>query len=188
MNLRNGAVLAVFSWWAFLAGVGVQSAEPLEAEANQCILCHANADLWEGETLYLFVTPKDLENDIHWQKGIKCQECHGGNPETTNLREAHAIEDGFRVTEKPADIAGFCGHCHSDPKYMARFQPQFKGDPVAKLLGSVHGKPPPELADAQATTCLSCHPHHQMRAASDPQSSYIRGNWRRLAAPATRTN
>lgn len=141
------------------------------ATENQCILCHANPDIWEKETLHLFVTPKDLADDIHWQKGLKCQECHGGNPETTNLREAHAIEDGFRVTEKPADIAGFCGHCHSDPKYMARFQPQFKGDPVAKFLGSVHGKLPPELADAQATTCLSCHPHHQMRAASDPQSS-----------------
>ncbi len=141
------------------------------AAENQCILCHANSDIWEGETLHLFVTPQDLADDIHWQKGIQCQECHGGNPATTNLREAHAIEDGFRVIEKPADIAGFCGHCHSDPKYMARDQPQVKSDPVAEFLASVHGKPQPEIEAAKATTCLSCHPHHKMRSATDPQSS-----------------
>jgi nitrate/TMAO reductase-like tetraheme cytochrome c subunit len=158
-----------------LGGVTVSraAAQPVDDSAaeNQCILCHANPDVWEKETLHLFVTPKDLADDIHWQKGIKCQECHGGNPETTNLREAHATEDGFRVLEKPADIAGFCGHCHSDPKYMSRFQPTLKSDPVAEFSGSVHGKHLQDVGDARSATCLACHPHHKMRVATDPQSS-----------------
>ena len=83
------------TFFVFLLGVlgsgsALAQAVADAAAEDQCILCHANPEIWEGETLHLFVTPKDLAADIHWQKGIKCQDCHGGNPDTTDLRAAHA--------------------------------------------------------------------------------------------------
>jgi hypothetical protein len=101
-----------------LLAVGVDAGWAAEGdeslEDNLCVSCHGTEDLWDEDTKHLLVTADDLQNDIHWQKGIRCQECHGGNSESFNLREAHAIENGFRVIESPADIPGFCGNCHSD--------------------------------------------------------------------------
>lgn len=140
-------------------------------EENGCVLCHGNADVWEADTQHLFVSAADLAGDIHWQKGVKCQECHGGNSETFELREAHAIEDGFRPIDSPSDISGFCGHCHSDADYMRRFQPEGSTDPVARFLEGAHGRHLAETGGPQAATCLSCHPKHQMRSSADPNSS-----------------
>ncbi len=108
--------------------------------ANQCFTCHGNHDVWEQDTLHLYVTADHIRADIHWQKGILCHDCHGGNPNTVNLREAHAVEDGFRVVKSPADVAPFCGYCHSDLDYMRRFKPSLQRDPVADFWTSVHGQ------------------------------------------------
>jgi len=163
------------SWLCFLLSVAVAAeARPADQsveEENQCILCHANADIWEGDTLHLLVAPKDLADDVHWQKGISCQGCHGGNPNTTNLREAHAEEDGFRTIESVKDIPDFCGHCHANAEYMRGFQPDAKTDQVAQFWDSVHGRHLREDGGPTAANCLSCHPKHQMRVAADPQSS-----------------
>ncbi|MCY2996364.1 MAG: hypothetical protein NTY19_52235 [Planctomycetota bacterium] len=147
-------------------------------EENQCIACHGNPDVWEKETLRLFVTAAQLASDIHWQKGLRCNDCHGGNPKTTNLREAHAEEDGFRQIKEPRDMPKFCGHCHADVKYMQRFQSQPKTDQVTQFWDSVHGKHLEKFGTdkaaveaSKAANCTACHPLHAMRAASDPLSS-----------------
>ncbi len=116
------------------------AAPELSDEDNFCIQCHGNTDLWEGDTLHLLVTPQMLSVDIHWQKGVRCQQCHGGNASTLDLRQAHAIEDGFRKINSVADIPQFCGHCHSDADYMKRFKPDAHTDIVARFLASVHGR------------------------------------------------
>jgi cytochrome b subunit of formate dehydrogenase/nitrate/TMAO reductase-like tetraheme cytochrome c subunit len=162
--------------FVFLLGVlgsGSAWAQGVAAAAgeDQCILCHANAEIWEGETLHLFVTPKDLAADIHWQKGIKCWDCHGGNRDTTDLRAAHAQEDGFRRLESPKDAVEFCGRCHTDAEYMQRFQPDAKTDQVARFWNSVHGRHLQNVGGPDAATCISCHPPHQMRPAGDPRSA-----------------
>jgi len=157
-----------------LAGLGCGSAVTTRAAdvpvQDQCILCHANAEIWEGETLHLFVTPKDLAGDIHWQKGIQCRDCHGGNPDTTDLRAAHAQEDGFRRIESPQDAVEFCGRCHADAEYMQRYDPAAKTDQVAKYWGSAHGRHAQEVGGPDAASCISCHPRHRMQPASNPNS------------------
>lgn len=167
---------ALMTFFVFLLGAlgsGSALAQPVDDSAaeNQCILCHANPDVWEKETLHLFVTPQNLADDVHWQKGINCQECHGGNPATTNLREAHAEEDGFRTIESAKDIPDFCGHCHANAEYMQRFTPGAKTDQVARFWNSVHGRHLKEVGGPEAASCLACHPKHQMRASTDPLSS-----------------
>ena len=166
--LRTAIAVSAFSLCAV-----AQGAEDSE-EASQCLACHGNSDVWDEDTQHLFVTASDLAADVHGQKGIGCFDCHGGNPNTFNLREAHAIEDGFRVIETPADVPGFCGHCHSDMDTMQRYEPSITVDPVAEFWEGVHGqhlKQSPDAEKPEAATCLSCHPRHDMRAAEDPQSS-----------------
>ncbi|MBC8870258.1 MAG: cytochrome c3 family protein [Planctomycetes bacterium] len=153
-------------------GSGVFAAQELSLEDNHCVTCHGNSDLWEDDTLYLYVTAEDLAGDIHWQKGVLCNDCHGGNAETFDLREAHAIEDGFRKIESPDQIPDFCGHCHSDKEYMQKFDPGSKLNHTAEFWEGVHGKHLKANADdPKAATCMSCHPKHSMRTADDPQSA-----------------
>ena len=84
-----------------------------------CIQCHGTEDLWDANTRHLFVPAERLAGDIHWQKGLRCQDCHGGDATTTDLRSAHAAEVGFRKVNAPAEMPAFCGHCHSDVAYDA---------------------------------------------------------------------
>jgi cytochrome b subunit of formate dehydrogenase/DNA-directed RNA polymerase subunit M/transcription elongation factor TFIIS len=102
--------------------------------------CHGTADLWEGETLHLFVSAERLAGDIHWQKGLRCQDCHGGDATTTDLRSAHAVEVGFRKVTSPAEIPAFCGHCHSDPAKMQKYRPDARTDTVDRFWSGAHGK------------------------------------------------
>jgi cytochrome b subunit of formate dehydrogenase len=158
--------------------VGVVLAAPLAAqpadnaaEPTQCLACHGNSDIWDDDTRHLYVPADHLAGDIHWQKGLRCNDCHGGNPDTFNLREAHAVEDGFRDIETPADVPGFCGHCHANAQYMQRFQPNAKTDLVAKFLESAHGRNLTEVGGPNAATCISCHTTHDMRPADDAASA-----------------
>jgi cytochrome b subunit of formate dehydrogenase/nitrate/TMAO reductase-like tetraheme cytochrome c subunit len=159
-------VAAAMLWWG---------ASPLRGQAdggdNGCILCHSNPDIWDEDTQRLFVTPADLAADIHWQKGILCQDCHGGDADTVQLREAHAVDSGFRYIESPQDVADFCGHCHSNADYMQRFQADASTDLVERYRSSVHGRHLLETGGSEAATCLSCHPVHQMRSSGDPLSA-----------------
>ncbi len=116
---------------------------------NMCIQCHGTEDIWDAKTRHLFVTAASLAADIHWQKGIRCQDCHGGDATTTDLRTAHAIEDGFRKIETPADVPKFCGHCHSDGEYMKKFRPDAPLDIVDKFWASTHGQDLKKLAEEQ---------------------------------------
>ena len=56
------------------------AAEPLPEEYS-CMFCHGKTGtLAEDEdTQSLIVTGEDLAEDIHWQKGLRCHDCHGGH-------------------------------------------------------------------------------------------------------------
>lgn len=140
-------------------------------EDNMCVVCHGESDLWEGDTAQLYVPVKDLENDVHWQKGIQCHHCHGGDPESTELREAHASESGFRKVEKPAEEPAFCGRCHADSDYMTKAGSSASASLIDNFLNSVHGQHLQQTGGEQAATCSSCHAKHGMRAVDDPESA-----------------
>jgi predicted CXXCH cytochrome family protein len=134
---------------------------PPENTENNCILCHGNKDVWEGEQVKLCVTEADLARDIHWQKGLRCVDCHGGNPKTDDVREAHAEEDGFRAVKSPADVPDFCGKCHANIEYMRRYRASPRTDQLAEYWTSAHGKQLKATGDPKVATCISCHdkPH-----------------------------
>ena len=172
--LRSGSVASLLL--ILTATTAAAAEEGLADEDNMCIACHGNPDVWEKDTLRLFVTASDLEGDVHWQKGIRCNDCHGGNAKTTQVREAHAIEDGFRQIAKPADLPSFCGYCHADAEKMQKqFKSHGKTDQVSQFWDSSHGQHLKKFGEdktvANLTTCCGCHPKHAMRAAADPLSS-----------------
>ncbi len=139
-------------------------------EENYCAICHGEKELWEKETLKFFVPKEDFEHDIHWQKGIQCHHCHGGDPATSDFNEAHAVENGFRVVKAPTDISKLCAICHSDAEYMKRYLASPETDQEAKYWESAHGQHLHRTEDPKGATCVSCHGRHGMRPVDDPQS------------------
>ena len=152
-----------------------KAGEELAAKPNNCLLCHGNKDVWEGDQLRLYVTEKDFHSDVHWGKGLRCANCHGGNPAAEQVNEAHAQEDGFRSLRllrsdgtkdfrKPPDrakVVELCGECHANIQFMKNFNPSPRVDQLREYWTSGHGQRIKESGDPNVATCVSCHgqPH-----------------------------
>ena len=194
---RNHAMSRACAILCALIAVGAPRA-PAAAQVGDdesgCAACHGTEDLWDEDQQHLYVDLEGLATDLHWVKGIKCQDCHGGNPDTFTPGEAHAAEDGFRDVKSPADLPGFCGHCHSNAEYMRERNPDARTDIVERFRNSAHGQRLRELgerlpagdpeilgqdsesiaawaeAGTEVVSCTSCHEKHGMLPKDDPQS------------------
>jgi cytochrome b subunit of formate dehydrogenase len=131
----------------------------LPASENMCAMCHGDAQLWEGERARFHVAASDLAKDIHWNKGVVCHDCHGGDPRGEQFATTHRKEDGFRATA--AEIRESCTRCHRETM-------------IDVSRKSVHAKAGPanELGEGTALDCSACHGQvqHQLIASSDPRS------------------
>ena len=127
-----------------------------EAQASACAKCHGDPELQKADTQHLYITTDHFVGDVHWQKGLRCKDCHGGNAETLDAREAHLIKDGFRPLESPADIVPFCGRCHPES--------------LKSYAQSVHGLGLSESGLLVTAVCTNCHGSHGIFAADQPQS------------------
>ena len=125
------------------------------AAANTCVTCHADVD---------------FTRDIHKEKGLSCVSCHGGDSTKEDMGEAMDPAKGFVGKPAPAEVAQFCGKCHSDPAYMRRYNPSLPTDQAAKYATSNHGLRL-KGGNLGVATCVSCHPAHSMRPPKDPTSS-----------------
>lgn len=135
------------------------------AEYN-CIVCHAEM---EDERVKTPVT--DWQESAHAQAGVKCADCHGGDPVNVDL--AMEPSAGFIGKPKPIDIPKLCAKCHSDTKKMRVHN--LRSDQFALYSDSVHGRK--ALAgDADAPTCVSCHGKHKILKVKDPNSMVARKN------------
>lgn len=125
------------------------------AAANTCVTCHADVD---------------FKRDIHNEKGLSCVSCHGGDATKEDMGEAMDAAKGFIGKPAPAEVAQFCGKCHSDPSYMRRYNPSLPTDQAAKYAASNHGLRL-KGGNLGVATCVGCHPAHSMRPPKDPTSS-----------------
>jgi predicted CXXCH cytochrome family protein len=141
-----------------------KSAGALPADYS-CSLCHRKGgDLWTPASPV--VEEKDLAGDVHWQKGIRCHDCHGGSP-TLDAFKNHRDDPSFRSTRSPELVPEFCGHCHSNIEYMRQYAPLARTDQTSeywtsghgrRLKASTEGKNP--QVDKKVATCISCHGGH----------------------------
>ncbi|OHB84718.1 MAG: hypothetical protein A2V98_21590 [Planctomycetes bacterium RBG_16_64_12] len=162
---------------AAVAANGDLAAQPPEGsqlapDENACVMCHGEKELWEGENLRLYMPADQFADDIHWQKGVNCHDCHGGDPTVFDPGDLHAAEDGFREL---ADVRKACGNCHKDQLTALRKGVHAKagerdendrGTPMD--CGACHGanlhrvypakdSRSPVFSNKQVQTCGGCH-------------------------------
>jgi hypothetical protein len=169
MNTSSRAAAAVLLLLGLTTFGGAQDAatRPESAPApNSCVMCHSDPERWNESEKRFLVTEAHFASDIHWQRGLRCTDCHGGDPKDEEYAGAHSKTAGFASGKKPADIPDFCGKCHSDTDYMRRFQPSARVDQVTEYWTSGHGKKL-KTGDEKVAHCVSCHGGHGVRAVED---------------------
>ncbi len=148
-----------------LVSPSAATAQPQEAEVDNCRACH----LVLGDAR-LADPARAFPDDIHSARGFGCVACHGGDATDPGISSMDPAK-GFLAKPERAQVAEFCGRCHSDADFMRRYNPSLRVDQVAEYATSVHGRRLLELGDLKAATCVSCHPAHSIRPPSDPLSS-----------------
>jgi hypothetical protein len=170
MSFRFGGMLAVLVAGSILAPGRAQHGESKPASApasNFCIACHSDPERFSEEEKKFLVAEKDLESDIHWQKGLRCADCHGGDPNAEEYAGGHSKAAGFKTLKNRADVPDFCGKCHSDIEFMRRYRPSPRIDQVTEYWTSGHGKKLRADGDPKVATCITCHGGHGIRAVED---------------------
>ncbi|HVI81915.1 MAG TPA: hypothetical protein VM717_04150 [Chthoniobacterales bacterium] len=152
---------------------------------NNCVLCHSDSANQTPDTLFVInpepgtssrMNLKQLVDDVHFQRGLSCAGCHGGDP-TAELGHAHVKEWPEKDRDKNRGwVVQFCARCHSDPGLMHQFNAALPTDQLAKFKDSPHGKTLMEKHDDRAPSCVSCHGVHGIRPAKDPQSKVYARN------------
>ncbi len=99
----------------------------------------------------------EFRNNIHYQMGFTCANCHGGNVETNASVISYNVMSGdFIGRPTRANITGVCANCHvqeaNDYKQSIHWEQIQKGH-------------------LTAATCTDCHGIHEIRAIKDPNSS-----------------
>jgi hypothetical protein len=158
---------------AALGGLGLSvslslawpSAAPAQQAAESCVTCH----LEMGDDR-LAAPVKAFAEDIHAAKGFGCASCHGGDPKEAGM-EAMDPAKGYLGKPDRQQVPQLCGRCHSDARFMKRYNPALRVDQVTEYVTSVHGRRLRELGDPKVAVCVSCHPAHAIRPPSDPRSS-----------------
>jgi hypothetical protein len=140
---------------------------PPPSPESSCVSCHRELDGPAREPA------QRAADDIHFQKGLSCHDCHGGNPAAGldgDIERAHDPAKGW--TGKPARtrIPLLCARCHANADFMKSFDPHMRVDQLAEYRTSVHGKRNAG-GDTKAAVCVDCHGVHGIRAVGDPRSS-----------------
>jgi hypothetical protein len=156
-RMHGWLVLLTLLVWPMLAAA--------QQEANTCRICHL-----ELEVERLTQPAKKYEQDVHAAKGFSCVACHGGDSHAPGM-EAMDPAKGYIGVPKHQQIPMICGRCHSDARFMKRYNPALRVDQVAEYNTSVHGRRLREFGDEKVAVCTSCHPAHNIKPPSDPTSS-----------------
>jgi hypothetical protein len=150
--VMGAAVLALLSATAPTARAQ-QPARSAVDTANGCLACHAAQR--EAATV-----------GVHSQHGVRCVDCHGGDPDARALPAAH--QGRFIGSPNKVQTAELCGSCHSDPNRMRSY-----GLPTGQLSQfrtSRHGQLLFGKGDTDAPTCTDCHGTHIIYPPYDARS------------------
>lgn len=130
---------------------------------TSCFTCHSELEM---------EPTRNARDDIHFQKGLSCHDCHGGNPlagADGDMDAAHDPAHGFRGKPTREQVPQFCANCHSDATFMKRFNPTARVDQLSEYQTSRHGQRHAE-GDMKTAICTDCHGVHGIRAIKDPRS------------------
>jgi nitrate/TMAO reductase-like tetraheme cytochrome c subunit len=132
-------LLSFFLVLAFATGAAAAgSNEPV------CIQCH-DSEMMKPE---LRKIPGEWRQSWHYQNGVACNDCHGGDP--TDAAMAMSPQRGFVGTPTYQAVPEFCGKCHIGI--------------LKNYLESGHGKA--LKASGLGPNCVTCHGSHGIQKAS----------------------
>ena len=121
--------------------------------AYGCVACHA-----DKRRAFILGT--------HSERGIRCHDCHGGDP--SSFEQATAHRPSFVGSPGKVGIAQLCASCHSDPAQMRQYA--LPVDQFAEFRTSQHGRLLLEQNDTDAPTCTDCHDAHTILPREDARS------------------
>lgn len=128
--------------------------------ADKCLACHET--LGDKESAL-------FKHDVHFEKGIPCAGCHGGNPAADEMEKAMDTSAGFRGVPKGDQISQMCASCHASPEKMKSYNSSLPTNQWEMLETSVHGK----LAlngKEHIAQCITCHNAHGIVHVKNPFS------------------
>ncbi len=131
-----------------------------------CIVCHA-----EKRRAFLL--------GVHSERGIRCHDCHGGDPTAFEARPAHSTSD-FVGTPTKLEIVQLCGSCHEDPDRMRQYGLHI--GQLAEFRSSRHGQLLLQQGNMDAPTCTDCHDAHTILPPNDARSNVYPTNIVRTCA------
>ncbi len=119
-------------------------ASVVAAQEPVCIQCHDSDMMKPG----LRKIPGEWRQSWHYQNGVACHDCHGGDPVDAAL--AMSPERGFVGKPGHKDVPEFCGKCHIGI--------------LKNYLESGHGKA--LKSSGSGPNCVTCHGSHAVQKAS----------------------
>src|ERR1043166_1298050 len=159
-----------------LAGAD-QSKLNINKPVLQCQGCHAAGKTlpYLGGALFHTAPHNDYDHSFHalsirnGARGAGCLDCHTRSGDMTTILPA----SDPKSTINRANVAETCGRCHGDKSVM-----QGSGITNQAFLSyreSVHAQAVAR-GNTKAAVCTDCHNRHDIRAASDAQSSIFKVN------------
>jgi predicted CXXCH cytochrome family protein len=154
--VRKNFKFFIFSFFIF----GYVFAQDKNKQQNSCVTCHSQIPELQNQV-------KEFEQSIHYKNKIMCNDCHGGNPEDSDMSAMNA--SNFIGKPDRQKIPYLCARCHSDPGKMRQYN--LRTDQFELYKTSKHGKLLIEKNDNKVATCSDCHNAHDIRKKNDPESS-----------------
>jgi hypothetical protein len=130
-----------------------QQADTLPEESYGCIRCHA-----DKRRAFLL--------GVHSERGIRCHDCHGGNPATFEQAAAH--RGRYIGVPSKLQTVQLCAACHADPNRMRQYG--LPTGQLAEFRTSRHGHLLLERRNTDAPTCTDCHDAHTVLPPIDARS------------------
>ncbi|MFH0988449.1 MAG: cytochrome c3 family protein [bacterium] len=140
--------------------VQVCFAQQRTSQRDECFQCHRSL---EDKPSALFST------DVHFQKGLGCAACHGGDPTKGDNELAMSKTSGYIGVPKRDAISTMCASCHGDATKMKSYKSSLPTDQWENLKKSVHGKSS-TAAKQHVAQCTTCHSVHNISAVKSPAS------------------
>lgn len=131
------------------------------AAGNSCITCHESL-LPSTQRAHDF---SEWRDSVHAKRGVTCDQCHGGNAKTTDVKQAH--QGVIRSTQPGSPlyfkrIADTCGKCHSPE--ATEYKKSFHARELERTGGgpnctTCHGSMATRILNPQELeqTCSLCH-------------------------------
>ncbi len=133
------------------------------AQDNNCLTCHQDFEDEDGPA-------HKIVRDIHYQKGLLCNDCHGGDPTLEDMDDVRNSK-GYHGVPSHFEVPKFCASCHSNARYMHEHNPSLPTDQFDKYKTSKHGQLLFGKKDTKVANCVSCHSVHEIGDAKMPHSS-----------------